>query len=80
MPVIEWHLLEYEGHRGTQKLVGDLNRIYRSCSALHRFDFSPEGFAWIDGNASEQSILTYLRRDGDYMVSRRAQFHSGATL
>ena len=65
---VEWHLLEYEGHRGMQKLVSDLNRVYRDFSALHRFDFSPEGFEWIDCNASEMSVLAYLRRDGDNIV------------
>jgi len=65
---VEWHLLEYEGHRGVQQLVGDLNRIYRGLSALHRYDFSPQGFEWIEGNDSEQSVFAYLRRDGDNVV------------
>ncbi|MCK5480926.1 MAG: alpha amylase C-terminal domain-containing protein, partial [Gammaproteobacteria bacterium] len=65
---VEWHLLEYEGHQGIQKLVGDLNRIYRDYSALHRFDFNPEGFEWIDCNASEQSVLAYLRSDGSNII------------
>ncbi len=65
---VEWHLLEYEGHQGIQKLVGDLNRVYRDYSALHRFDFNPEGFEWIDCNASEQSVLAYLRSDGSNII------------
>jgi 1,4-alpha-glucan branching enzyme len=60
---IEWHLLDYEGHRGMLALVGDLNRLYRDNSELHYADFSPDGFEWIDCNASESSVLSYLRRD-----------------
>ena len=60
---IEWHLLEYEHHRGMQTLVGDLNRLYRNNSEMHRLDFSPEGFEWIDCNASDMSVLSYMRRD-----------------
>ncbi len=62
---IEWHLLDYEHHRGMQTLIGDLNRLYRHNTELHRFDFSPDGFEWIECNGSDQSVLSFLRKDGD---------------
>ena len=31
-----------------QRLVGDLNRLYVAEPALHRHDFEPQGFHWID--------------------------------
>jgi 1,4-alpha-glucan branching enzyme len=62
---IEWELLDYPYHRGMQKLVSDLNRLYREIPALYCFDFDSEGFDWIDCNAAEQSTLSYLRRDSD---------------
>jgi len=65
---LEWNLLEYNCHQGMQTLVGDLNRLYREKSALHRFDFSADGFEWIDCIASDYSILSYLRKDGDNSV------------
>jgi 1,4-alpha-glucan branching enzyme len=65
---IEWYLLEYASHSGMLALVSDLNQLYRNNSALHRYDFTAEGFEWIDSNASEQSVLSYLRRDGDSFV------------
>ena len=65
---IEWDLLEYDGHRGMQTLVGDLNQLYRNNSALHHDDFNAAGFEWIDNNASEHSILSYLRRHGDHFI------------
>ena len=65
---LEWHLLEYDCHRGMLALVSDLNRLYREKSELHRFDFSAEGFEWIDSNASDHSVLSYLRKDGDNYI------------
>ena len=65
---LEWNLLEYNCHRGMLALVSDLNRLYREKSELHRFDFSAEGFEWIDCIASDNSILSYLRKDGDNIV------------
>jgi 1,4-alpha-glucan branching enzyme len=62
---IEWHLLDYEHHRGMQTLIGDLNRLYRHNTELHRFDFSEDGFEWIECNGSDQSVLSFLRKDGD---------------
>ncbi|MGH9554255.1 MAG: 1,4-alpha-glucan branching protein GlgB [Terriglobales bacterium] len=59
---LDWHLTEYDSHRGVQKLVEDLNRFYRSEPALHELDCDPNGFEWIDAGDSDQSALTYLRR------------------
>ncbi|MCS7116990.1 MAG: 1,4-alpha-glucan branching protein GlgB [Nitrososphaerales archaeon] len=60
---LDWHLLEYPKHQGLQRLVRDLNSIYRRERALHRSDFSPDGFEWIDFNDWEQSVISFIRRD-----------------
>jgi 1,4-alpha-glucan branching enzyme len=65
---IEWNLLEYGCHQGMLALVSDLNRLYREHPELHRFDFSGEGFEWIDCNASDSSVLSFLRKDGDRYI------------
>jgi 1,4-alpha-glucan branching enzyme len=59
---LDWYVLEYAHHQGVQKLVRDLNRLYRESAALHQFDFEGRGFEWIDCHDSSQSVLTYLRR------------------
>jgi len=59
---IEWHLLEYPSHKGIQRLVCELNRVYRDEPALHRGDCQPEGFRWVDANDSEHSVISFLRR------------------
>jgi 1,4-alpha-glucan branching enzyme len=62
---IEWHLLEYETHRGLQSLTADLNAIYRNEPSLHEVDFDWHGFEWIDCNDADSSVLSFLRRAKD---------------
>ena len=59
---LDWHLLEQPLHAGVGRFVQDLNQLYRREAALHELDFDAEGFAWIDANDSEQSILSFRRR------------------
>jgi len=61
---LPWYLLEHGEHRGMQRLVSDLNAQYISQPALHRHDFEPEGFHWIDCSNPEQSVLAFLRLGG----------------
>jgi 1,4-alpha-glucan branching enzyme len=63
---LDWHLLEMGPyHQGLQRLVKDLNRLYRSEAALHQVDFEPAGFSWIDPNDADQSVASFLRRARD---------------
>jgi 1,4-alpha-glucan branching enzyme len=62
---LDWHLLADPLHRGVQRLIADLNRLYRDTPALHQLDCEAEGFAWIDAANAEQSVLSYLRRGRD---------------
>lgn len=59
---LDWHVLQYAKHSGLQRLVKDLNRLYHREEALHKFDFSPEGFEWIDCNNSQQSVVSFIRK------------------
>jgi 1,4-alpha-glucan branching enzyme len=59
---IDWHLLEFAPHRGVQRLVRDLNTLYRGEPALHALDCDPAGFEWIDCSDSAQSVLALLRK------------------
>jgi len=58
---LEWHVLSTPLHDGVRRLVRDLNRLYRSEPALHQLDTEPKGFAWIDCNDRDNSVLTWLR-------------------
>ncbi|WP_297447083.1 1,4-alpha-glucan branching protein GlgB [Acidiferrobacter sp.] len=58
---LDWHLLDYEPHRGIQRLVRDLNALYRGNPALHRADTEPSGFRWVDAGDWEQSVISFYR-------------------
>ncbi len=62
---LQWHLLDYEPHRGLQRFVGDLNRLYRAEPALYEVDFEWPGFQWIDFSDAEQSVVAFIRRGRD---------------
>jgi 1,4-alpha-glucan branching enzyme len=58
---LDWHLLEQASHAGAQRWVEDLNRLYQREPALYERDCDSAGFAWIDCNDAEQSIVSFLR-------------------
>ncbi|HWZ96621.1 MAG TPA: 1,4-alpha-glucan branching protein GlgB, partial [Candidatus Dormibacteraeota bacterium] len=58
---LDWHLLEHESHRGIQRLVGDLNRLYAAEPALHQVEFDWHGFEWIDANDADNSVFAFAR-------------------
>ena len=58
---LDWHLLESPMHQGVQKLVQDLNALYRRESALHARDCDESGFVWADMGDWEQSVLSFYR-------------------
>ena len=61
---LDWDALGDPLHGGLQRLVGDLNRLYRAEPALHRQDCRPEGFQWVEANAADQSVFAWLRHGG----------------
>jgi 1,4-alpha-glucan branching enzyme len=62
---LDWQLLENPLHAGVQRLVRDLNRLYRSLPALHERDCKAEGFEWIVADDSHNSVFAWLRRGSD---------------
>ena len=65
---LEWYLLQFEGHKGVQSLVRDLNHLYTNLPALHQYDFDWQGFEWVDCHDSAQSVLSYLRKSDQDLV------------
>jgi 1,4-alpha-glucan branching enzyme len=59
---LDWHLLQYAPHQGLSRFVGDLNRLYRACPALHGRDCEGDGFQWIEADDAENSVLAWVRR------------------
>ncbi|MFU0819512.1 1,4-alpha-glucan branching protein GlgB [Pseudomonas lundensis] len=67
---LDWYLLQYPEHQGVQKLVGDLNRLYRDCPALHDQDDVAQGFQWLIGDDATNSVYAWLRwsKDGQPLL------------
>jgi 1,4-alpha-glucan branching enzyme len=62
---LDWHLLRSAEHVGVQKLVRDLNRLYRTTAALHELDCEAEGFTWLVADDDRQSVFAWLRKGRD---------------
>jgi 1,4-alpha-glucan branching enzyme len=69
---LPWHLLDYDQHRGVQRLVTDMNRTYAARPALWRQDAIPAGFSWIDANDTTGNTLSFVRLAGDLAGARPA--------
>ena len=68
---LQWDLLNHEPHKGIQKLVDDLNNLYKREPALWRNDFDEYGFQWIDCDDNKNSVISFMRRektDGEWLV------------
>ncbi len=63
---LEWHLLDCGPyHQALRGLVADVNRLYRGQPALHQLDSEPAGFAWMDCDDRDQSVVSFARLDKD---------------
>jgi 1,4-alpha-glucan branching enzyme len=62
---LQWDLLQWDTHQGVQKMMADLNQLYRNEKSFHQVDFESTGFEWIDCHNYANSILAYLRRAKD---------------
>jgi len=58
-------LLEQPRHQGVQRLVRDLNRLYRDTPALHQLDCDASGFEWLVADDANQSVFAWLRKGRD---------------
>ncbi|TDL83709.1 1,4-alpha-glucan branching protein GlgB [Palleronia sediminis] len=61
---LPWGLLDDPRHGGVQRLVRDLNTLYRGTPALHALDCDPAGFQWIEANDADASVYAWIRRSG----------------
>ena len=59
---LDWHLLANPAHAGMQRLVKDLNQVYKSRPALHARDCEPEGFEWLVVDDRDRSVFAWVRK------------------
>ena len=84
---LDWHLLQHLDHKGVQRVVCDLNRLYQTIPGFSAGDHRPEGFEWINHSYVDESILAFLRNGtaktdtlvavGNYTPVARKSFRIG---
>ncbi|WP_280499205.1 1,4-alpha-glucan branching protein GlgB [Nocardia cyriacigeorgica] len=65
---LDWHELDNPLHRGVQRVVRDLNAVYRAHPALWTQDTTPGGHSWIEADDREHNVLAFLRYGSDGSV------------
>ena len=57
---LDWWILDHPEHQGLQRLVGQLNRVYREQPALWSQDNVPAGFGWL-ANDPQRNVVGFVR-------------------
>jgi len=58
---LDWHLLQYDLHKGIQNWIKALNSLYKNYPALYDYAFQQKGFEWIDYSDTENSVILFNR-------------------
>ena len=58
---IDWHLTERPRHAGVQRLVRDLNHVYRDHPQLWELDNDPAGFRWLVVDDRDANVVAFAR-------------------
>ncbi len=63
---LDWHLLNQDKgpHAGVQRLIRDLNRLYREAPAMHARDCEGDGFEWMVVDDRDNSVFAWVRHSG----------------
>jgi 1,4-alpha-glucan branching enzyme len=62
---LDWYQLDVHWHRGVQRLIKELNKVYCNTPALYEKDCEAGGFSWLDHKNREQSIYSFIRFGND---------------
>lgn len=60
---LDWWMLDQPAHQQLQSFVARLNAIYLESAPLWQLDEDANGFEWIEGGASQASLVAFARRD-----------------
>jgi len=62
---LDWHLLQFDGHRLLRECLTDLNTLLRNEPALYENQFNIHGFEWVDLNHRSESVIVFKRKGKD---------------
>lgn len=69
---LDWDENNNPDHQGIQRNLKDLNALYKSEPALYEYNFSWQGFEWIDSQDATNSVLSWMRKgkneDNDLII------------
>jgi 1,4-alpha-glucan branching enzyme len=65
---IDWHIADHPQRAALQEYLTTLAQYYNQTPALWRSDPDPAGFEWIDCSDKDNTVLSYLRKDGANFV------------
>lgn len=58
---LQWHLTEFDEHRGVKDLISKINGEYKSQPALWQQDTDPSGFTWLINGDAAHNLLAFTR-------------------
>ena len=61
---LDWELLRYPAHDAFSRYMARLAEIYRENPALHREEYDPAHFAWVEAEQPGQGLLAFTRCSG----------------
>src|SRR5690606_36642924 len=62
---LDWHENDQPNNKGVQQILQELNHLYRNERALSEYNYSHDGFEWIDINDSTNSVISWIRKGKD---------------
>ena len=62
---LDWSENNNPVNQGVQRLLKDLNAFYKAQPALYEYNFSWEGFEWIDYQDATNSVFAWIRKGKD---------------
>ena len=60
---------QYDRHQQLQQPIRELNHFYQAHCALWEKDFDSSGFEWIDFHDEQNSVISYLRKGSNRLLS-----------
>ena len=68
---LDWHLCEFDEHRGIQSALRSMNKTYVGLPAMWEQDISPAGFQWLVGADAAGNTVAFVRwaSDGSCVVA-----------
>ena len=62
---LDWHLTEEPQRKALRHFMSELARYYHAFPCFWHGDPNPESFEWIDFNDRENTVFSFMRRDGN---------------